>query len=114
MSQHSFVVLSTKGGTIQGLEYSIVCNVLSSFKNEKHKGQKLDNPGNFEIVHTDGSVVDGNNKDGYIKAEQIYYFSDDKTNYSVIGKLRPDVFEQLIRFITELNIPLELIIDNLY
>ena len=114
LSQHSFVVLSTKGGTIQGLEYSIVCNVLSSFKDEEQKAQKLGYPGNFEISHTDSAVVDGNTKDGYIKAEQIYYFNDYKTAYTVIGKLQPDAYDRLIDYIMKLGIPLEYIIDNLY
>ena len=114
LSRHSFVVLSVKGGTISGLDYNLVCNVLSSFKDEKHKVDKLGYSGNFEISHNDGSVVDGNSKDGYIKAEQIYYFNDDKIDYSVIGKLHPDAYKRLKEFIIALDIPLELIIDNLY
>lgn len=40
---------------------------------------------------------------GYIKAEQFYYFSKEKTNYIVIGNLSPDVFNALIKFINELK-----------
>ena len=116
ISKHSFVVLSNEGGTIKGLDYHFICNVLSSFDNEEQRNKKRGYPGNFEITHTDSSIIDGNTKDGFIKAEQIYYFNEDKVHYKVIGSLNPDVYNSLIEFIKELALSgnIEKIIDNLY
>ena len=113
LSKHSFVVLSVEAGKIEGLDYDFVCNVLSSFKNEQQRAKKLGFPDNFEITHGDSSVVRSNTKDGYAKAEQLYYFNRDKTDYTVIGKLHEDVFNRLVEFIENLDVPLEHITDNL-
>ena len=113
LSKHSFVVLSVEAGKIEGLDYDFVCNVLSSFKNEQQRARKLGFPGNFEINHRDSSVVRSNTKDGYAKAEQLYYFNRDKTDYTVIGKLHEDVFNRLVEFVENLDVPLEHITDNL-
>lgn len=37
LGQHSFVVLSDESGQISGLSYDIICNVMSSFKNEEQR-----------------------------------------------------------------------------
>lgn len=113
IDKHSFVVLSTEQGIIQGLEYNLVCNVMSSFKNEQQKQRKLGYPGNIEILDADRVVQDGNHKDGYIKAEQFYYFDKARLDYEVIGNVTIEFFNALIDFINELNIPIEHIVDNL-
>jgi len=113
LSKHSFVVLSVEAGKIEGLDYDFVCNVLSSFKNQQQRAKKLGYPGNFEITNKDSSVIKSNTKDGYAKAEQLYYFNRDKTDYIIIGKLNADVFNRLIEFIENLNVPIEHITDNL-
>ena len=113
LSKHSFVVLSVEEGKIEGLSYDFVCNVLSSFKNEQQRAKKLGYPGNFVVTHKDSSVVTGNTKDGYAKAEQLYYFNHNKTEYTVIGKLHTDVFNRLVEYIEGLDVPLEHITDNL-
>jgi len=107
------VVISDEAGEIRGLDYNIVCNVLSSFKDEKQRARKLNYPGNFEILHYDTSVKNGNTKDGFIKAEQFFYFNKDKLDYSIIGKISPEAFNRLIRFIESLEIDIEHIVDNL-
>lgn len=113
LSKHSFVVLNVEAGKIEGLDYDFVCNVLSSFKDAQQRTKKLSYPGNFEITHEDSTVIKGNAKDGYAKAEQLYYFNRDKTEYTIIGKLHTDVFNRLIAFIENLEVPLERITDNL-
>ena len=114
LSKHSFVVLSIEADKIEGLDYDFICNVLSSFKNEQQKAKKLSYAGNFEISHADAFIVDGGNKkDGFVKAEQFYYFNKQNINYSVIGQLHADVFNRLIEFIENLDEPIEHIIDNL-
>jgi len=87
LSRHSFVVLNVDAGTVKGINYDFVCNVLSSFKSEQQKIKKLGYPGNFEITHEDSSVVGGNTKDGYVKAEQLYYFNKRKIDYTIIENL---------------------------
>ena len=41
INQHSFVVVTDEGGTIAGIEYSIVAAAISSFKNEENRRKKL-------------------------------------------------------------------------
>jgi hypothetical protein len=113
LSRHSFVVLSDDAGQIQGLDYNLICNVMSSFKNEEQKKKKLSYPGNFPIVPDDYGAIDGNNKSGYIKADQLYYFNKEKIEYIVIGRLSEDIFKLLLEFIEEELSEYEQIIDNL-
>ena len=113
LTRHSFVVLNVEAGTIEGLNYDFVCNVLSSYKDAEQRAKKLSFPGNFEIIHTDSTIPRGNTKDGYVKAEQLYYFNRDKITYTVIGRLHQDIFNRLVRFIESLEVPLEHVTDNL-
>lgn len=111
LSRHSFVVLSDEADQIQGLDYNLICNVMSSFKTQEQKEKKLRFVGNFPISYTDSSV-NGNTKDGYIKAEQLYYFNKNKIDYQVIGRLNDEILEKLLDFIEQLS-QIEEIIDNL-
>lgn len=114
LNKHSFVVLSDESGEIQGLSYDFICNVMSSFKDEKQKEFKLGFPGNFPITHDDSIVINGNGRDGFIKAEQLYYFNKSKISYKVIGEIKEDIFELILEFIEyELQEPIINIIDNL-
>lgn len=113
LDKHSFVVLSDEAGQIQGLDYNIICNVMSSFKDEIQRRKKLSYPGNFPITYNDTNVIDGNKKDGYIKAEQFYYFDKNKIDYILIGSMDEDAFNALIDFINNLKVDISHIIDNL-
>lgn len=113
LGRHSFVVLSDDGGQIQGLDYDLICNIMSSFKDEKQKKKKLSFPGNFPIVPEDLETIEGNNKSGYIKAEQLYYFNKAKISFIVIGSLKEEIFNLLLQFIEEELEEFEQIIDNL-
>lgn len=110
---HSFVVLEDNGGEIKGLPFDVICNVLSSFKSAEQKARKLSYPGNFPITACDTSVPGGNTKDGYIKADQFYYFNKDKITYSIIGQMKDDAFNELIEFINNGSFEIEIITDNL-
>jgi len=112
IARHSFVVISNERGQVQGLDYDVICNVLSSFKDDEQRKRKLGYPGNFEISHEDSCVPNGNSKDGYIKAEQFYFFKLDKIDYTVIGKLNEDVLANLLEFIASLGL-IKLVLDNL-
>ena len=113
LGRHSFVVLSDDGRQIQGLDYDLICNIMSSFKDEKQKKKKLSFPGNFPIVPEDLETIEGNNKSGYIKAEQLYYFNKAKISFIVIGSLKEEIFNLLLQFIEEELEEFEQIIDNL-
>lgn len=113
INKHSFVVLDDEDGEIQGLSYDLVCNVMSSFKNKQHKDKKLRFPGNFPITSDDKVTNPDNGKEGYIKAEQLYYFKKSKIDYQVIGRMNDESLEKLVRFIENLDIDIKEIIDNL-
>lgn len=112
LSQHSFIVISDVAGEIQGLPYDIICNVMSSFKDENQKQRKMSYPGNFEISNSETNVKNGNNKDGFVKAEQLYYFKKDKLDYDLIGTVSIEFYNKLIDFIDGLD-GYKHIIDNL-
>ncbi len=113
LGRHSFVVLSTEHGQIQGLDYDLVCNVMSSFHSEEHREKKLRYPGNFEYSSSDELVEGGHGRPGFIKADQIYYFNSDKLDYYVIGNVLPNLLTALIEFVNALD-KVEHVIDNLY
>lgn len=114
LPKHSFVVIDDEGGRIEGMSYDFIANVMSSFKTDEQKRWKLDHyPGNFPIVFEDRVVQDDNRRDGYIKADQLYYFQKDKIEYKVIGHLYPDIFNLLMEFIEESDFDIVDIIDNL-
>lgn len=112
ISKHSFVVLSTEQGKITGLEYDLVCNVMSSFHSEEHRKSKMKFPGNFEYSAEQENIAKGHGKDGYIKAEQFYYFDRSKTDFYVLGNVAPELFNALLEFISGLE-EIEHIVDNL-
>ena len=55
-------------------------------------------------------------KEGYIKADQFYYFEENKTKYQIIGNLTEVTLGRLFTFIGELpksNVKIINITDNL-
>lgn len=113
LSRHSFVVISDENGEIQGITYDFIANVLSSFKSDTQRERKLKYPGNFPIDSSDTETNPHNNKSGFVKADQLYYFAKDKLSYTVIGTMKPDVFNELMNFIENSDFDFEDIIDNL-
>lgn len=112
LGRHSFVVLSTENGQIRGLDYDMVCNVMSSFHSEEHRKKKLGYPGNFEYSAEQENIKGGHGKAGYIKAEQFFYFDSNKIDFYVLGNVEPELFNELLEFINGLT-EIEQIIDNL-
>lgn len=113
VGMHPFVVIEDKGGEIQGVSFDMIGNVISSFKSEEQKAKKLRYPGNFPIVAEDKNVPGGSPMDGYIKADQLYYFNKNKISYRVIGSLDEQTFNDLIEFISKGSFDLEAIVENL-
>lgn len=85
---------------------------MSSFHSEEHRKKKLGYPGNFEYSAEYENIKNGHGKDGFIKAEQFYYFDRAKTDFYVLGNVAPELFNALIEFINSLE-EIEEIIDNL-
>ncbi len=104
IQKHSFIVIDDNAGFIEGLEYDFVANVMSSFKNLKHKTKKLKFRENVEISNDDiTSDIKINNNSGYIKADQLIYFNKSKISYYVLGKLNDELLDELIKLIVFLN-----------
>lgn len=113
IDRHSFVVIIDEQDEINGIPYDLVCNVMSSFKNDAQKERKMKYTGNFPIGIEDRAVENGNKKEGYIKADQLYYFRKKEIDYKVIGNLKPEIFNALMEFIYNSDFGVEDIIDNI-
>lgn len=113
VGKHSFVVIEDNGGEIKGLSFDLICNVMSSFKSKEQKAKKLSYPGNYPVIASEVNVPGGNQKDGYIKADQFYYFDKRKITYHVIGQMTDEAFNELIDFINNGDFDIEIITDNL-
>ena len=101
---HSFVVIDDNHDKIQGLEYDLVANVMSSFKNEEHRKRKLRYKENIEITSEYIVPSKGNNKSGYIKADQLFYFDKKKIDYYVFAHIDDQLLDELIKIIIELRV----------
>lgn len=113
LNKHSFVVIDDNNGTIEGMSYDMICNVLSSFKSEEQKRRKLSHQGNFPIANDDSMTNPHNSKSGYVKMDQLYYFKKDKLQFRIIGSMKPDILELLLEFLEESDFEIFDIIDNL-
>lgn len=117
LGRHSFVVIDDLGGQVCGLTYDLVALVMSSFKSERHKEHKMKYPGNFEITASHKQMQSwANDKSGYIKTEQFYYFDKKKLDYRVIGSLTEEAWDTLVEFIealSERGVDVQIILDNL-
>lgn len=114
VNQHSFVVVSDEGGTISGLDYTMVAATISSFKNKEHRNKKLKYEENMELPIN--SKENSNwNKEGYIKADQAYYFNKNKLDYYVFASLKKEYLDELLKLILKLakEEKLKIITDNL-
>lgn len=104
VKKHSFVVIEDTPGHIGGLNYNLVTNVMSSFRNEEHRNKKLRYKENLEITSDDIISNCKNDKSGYIKADQLIYFDKDKIDYYLFGHVDLELLDELIRLIIELRV----------
>ena len=101
---HSYVIVDNKKGYISGIPYDFIAAVFSSFKNNTQRNKKISYIGNQEIKRDD--IVSNkllNNKEGYIKANQLTYFKKDKIDYYVIGSVKPKFIKKLLKLINKLE-----------
>ena len=92
-----------------------MANVISSFKDEKHKKKKLKYKGNIEIHEYEKNGINSFNKPSYIKADKLFYFNKQKIDYYVFGRISNDLLNELIKIIINLKQEdkVEAIIKNL-
>ena len=101
--QHSFVVISDQANYIEGFRYDFVSNMLCSFHNKTHKQQKLKYKENLPIKEQKIFGKRINNKTGYIKADQLYYFNKNKIEYKLIAHMDNSLLNELITLIINLQ-----------
>lgn len=104
INKHSFVVINDKPGFIEGLQYDLITNVMSSFKSEEQRMKKLKFEENVEILGEQIiSNIPVNNKSGFIKADQLIYFDKNKIDYYVLGHISEELLDELIMIIVSLS-----------
>ena len=116
IGQHSFVVLSTDEGEIEGMPYDLVTNIMSSFsgKSEDYKKKKLSYPENMPYEPSEENIIDGHGKDGFIKAGLYFLFERDKTDFYVLGNIETELYIRLINYINHMDSKLiQYVTDNL-
>lgn len=104
INKHSFVVINDKPGFIEGLKYDLVANVMSSFKSKEQRIKKLKFIENVEILSNQViSNLTKNEKNGFIKADQLIYFDKNKIDFYVLGHIDEELLDKLTLIIVYLN-----------
>ena len=103
VSKHSFVVINDEQDFVEGFKYDFISNMLCSFHNEEHKKKKLQYKQNLEIKEEKILGEKINDKEGYIKANQLYFFDKSKIEYKVIAHLDSELLDELVQLILELQ-----------
>ena len=104
INKHSFVVINDKPGFIEGLQYDLITNVMSSFKSEEQRMKKLKFEENVEILGKQIiSNIPINNKSGFIKADQLIYFDKKKIDYYLLWHISEELLDELTMIIVSLS-----------
>lgn len=103
MPKHSFVVINDEENYIEGFRYDFVSNMLCSFHNEEHKKKKLKYEQNYPIREEKICGKKINNKEGFIKADQLYYFDKSKIEYKVLAHMELELLDELVQLILKLQ-----------
>ncbi len=116
IGRHSFVVLDTNQGEIEGLSFDLVCNIMSSLegKGEEYKKKKLSYPENMPYDPSEENIINGHGKEGFIKAGVYFLFNRADIDFTVIGNVQIELYLKLIDFIKHMNPEdIRYILDNL-
>lgn len=100
---HYYIVISDKRGTIEGFDFDKVASVMSSFHSEEEKKKKLKHEENLEITTTNFKLNDKEEKEGYIKADQLHYFDKKKTKFFEVGRIDIELYNRLVSLIQYLD-----------
>ncbi|NSB17419.1 hypothetical protein [Clostridium beijerinckii] len=119
LNNHPFIIIDDSNGIIKGLNFNLITVVMSSVKNEEQKQWKLSKyPSNMGVEIEDKNITDPTyeNKNGYVKTEQFYYFNKESIEFRLVGSVTPEYLNELYDFIEGLNekgISIEQITENL-
>lgn len=103
ISKHSFVVVDDNENYIKGIKYDFVASMMCSFHELNHKKKKLKYEENLLIKE---NLVSGkfiNEKEGYLKADQLYYFDKSLIDYKVIARIDDELLDNLVELILFLH-----------
>jgi hypothetical protein len=103
IKKHSFVVINDSENYVEGLNYDMVTNMICSFHNKEHKKRKLKYKENLLIKKNSITGKYLNSKEGFIKADQLYYFNKNTIKFNIIGKLNKNVLNELLILISKLD-----------
>lgn len=101
--KHSFVIINDEEDYVEGFRYDFVSNMLCSFHDEDHKKKKLKYEQNLPVREEKISGENINNKEGFIKADQLYYFNKNKIQYKVLAHIDPELLDELVQLILKLK-----------
>ena len=100
--KHSFVVINDEPDFIEGFAYDFISKVMCSFHDEKHKEHKLSIKSNLEIKPSQIKGAKLNDKGGYIRADDLFYFKKNKIEYKVIAHIDDELLDELVQLIIKL------------
>ncbi len=103
VKKHSFVVINDEHNRIEGMNYDFVANMICSFHNDEHKTRKLRYKENLRVIEKMVNSENTNGREGFIKADQLYYFDKCKIDYYVFGYLNKDLLDDLLQLILLLS-----------
>lgn len=98
------MVIDNNQDEVEGIAYDLVANVMSSFKNEEHRKKKIKHKENLEIISDNIISNTKNSRNGFIKADQLFYFDKSKLDYYIFASISPELLDELIRLIIELRL----------
>lgn len=101
--KHSFVIINDEEDYIEGFRYDFVSNMLCSFHDDEHKRKEMRYKQTLPVKEEKISGENINSKEGYIKADQLYYFDKNKIQYKVLAHIDQDLLDKLVQLIVELN-----------
>lgn len=101
--RHSFVVINDESDYVEGLKYDFVTNMMCSFHDDEHKNKKLKYKQNLPVIEKYISGEKINSKEGYIKANFLYYFDKSEIEYQVIAHMDAELLDELMQLILVLN-----------
>ncbi len=101
--KHSFVVINDEKNFLEGLKYDFVANMMCSFHDDKHKRKKIKFLENLPVEEKLISGEKINSKQGYIKADQLYYFNKNIIKYKKIAHIDDELLDDLIQLIFVLD-----------
>ena len=96
-------VINDEADYVEVLRYDFVSSIMCSFHDENHKSKKLRFEENFPIKEELISGKRINNRNGYVKADQLFYFDKKTIDYKVIAHMDSELLDDLVQLILVLN-----------